>query len=93
MEIKHLTGCLEKAFKIGCFRFHNLATFEDQDVDLHPLILRGSKIMEYKAPHEDASVSFVRCCFSILCEVLLLNRSLTLMIVDLLADLVLTEDL
>ena len=26
MEIKHLTGCLKKAFKIGCFRFHNLAS-------------------------------------------------------------------
>jgi hypothetical protein len=25
MERKHLIGCLEKAFKIGCFRFHNLA--------------------------------------------------------------------
>jgi hypothetical protein len=26
MEVKHLTGCLEKAFKIGCFRFHNFAS-------------------------------------------------------------------
>jgi hypothetical protein len=51
MEIKHLIGCLEKALKIGCFRFYNLAAFEDRDADLHPSILRGSKIMEYKAPH------------------------------------------
>ena len=51
MEIKHLTGYLEKAFKIGCFRFHNLAAFEVQDADLHPSILRGSKIMEYKKPY------------------------------------------
>ena len=51
MEIKHLTGCLEKTFKIGCFRFHNLAPFEDQDADMHPSTLGGRKIMEYKAPH------------------------------------------
>ena len=25
MEIKYFTGCLEKAFKIRCFKFHNLA--------------------------------------------------------------------
>ena len=36
---------------------------------------------------------FARCSFSILCEVLPLNMSLTLMIADLLANLVLTEDL
>jgi hypothetical protein len=51
MEIKHLTGCLEKAFKIGCFKFHNLAPFEDRDTDLYPSTLGGRKIMEYKAPH------------------------------------------
>ena len=47
--------------------------------------------MEYKAPHRDAGASFARCSFSILCEVLPLNRSLTLMIADLLIDLVLIE--
>ena len=35
----------------------------------------------------------MRCSFSILGEVLPLNKSLTLMIADLLVDLVLTEDL
>jgi hypothetical protein len=49
--------------------------------------------MEYKEPHYDAGASFARCSFSILSEVLPLNRSLTLMIVDLLVDLVLTKDL
>ena len=90
MEIKHLTGCLEKAFKIGCFRFHSLTAFEDRDVDLHPLTLRGSKIIEYKEPHY-AGASFARCKFSILGEVLPLNRSLTLMIANLLVDLVLKK--
>ena len=48
--------------------------------------------MEYKAPHRDAGASFARCS-SILYDVLPLNRSLTLMITDLLVDLVLTKDL
>ena len=49
--------------------------------------------MEFKEPHLDAGTSFARCSFSILGEVLPLNRSLTLMITDLHVDLVLTEDL
>ena len=49
--------------------------------------------MEYKEPHYDACASFARYSFSILGEVLSLNRSLTLMIANLLVDLVLTEDL
>ena len=49
--------------------------------------------MEYKEPHRDVGASFARCSFSILGEVLPLNRCLTLIIADLLVDLVLAEDL
>jgi hypothetical protein len=47
--------------------------------------------MEYKEPHGDVGASFARCSFSILGEVLPLNRSLTLMITDLLIDFVLKK--
>jgi hypothetical protein len=80
-NIKNLTERCS-FFKIGCFRFHNLCTSEDRDADLHPSTLGGGKIMEYKATHWDDGASFTRCSFSILCEVLPLNRSLTLMIAD-----------
>ena len=34
-----------------CFIFHNLATYEGQGVQIYISMLRGSKVMESKAPN------------------------------------------
>jgi hypothetical protein len=46
MEIKHLTEMLVlgEDFKIWCFIFHDLATSQGRDADLHPSIVRGSTL-------------------------------------------------